>query len=263
MSEDVLIYEKRDAVAWLILNRPEDMNALNLDMIGLFEKYLPEIAADDSVRVLVLSGKGKAFCAGADLKEVLDGHKNVTYGEADFLDRLLDNVLMPLHNFPKPVIAALNGITLAGGLETALCADLVVASEKARIGDAHANFGVYPGGGGASVLPRIVPLNVAKYLLLTGKTLSAEEMKTYGFVNEVVAPENLEHAAQQLAEHIAQNSPIAMRRMKAVANEALDKTRDDALMHEQFEFRRHMRSWDMQEGLSAFAEKRKLEFKGR
>ena len=144
-----------------------------------------------------------------------------------------------------------------------MCADIVIASEDAVIGDAHANFGVYPGAGGAAVLPRIVPHNVAKYLLLTGKSLSASEMKTYGFVNEVVPAAELEEAAQKLAEHIAGNSPIAMQRMKTVANQCMDKTRDDALLHEQFEFRRHMRSWDMREGLEAFADKRKPRFQGR
>ena len=166
-------------------------------------------------------------------------------------------------DFPKPVIAALNGITMAGGLETAMCADLVVAAESARIGDAHANFGVYPGAGGAAVLPRIVPHNVAKYLLFTGRTLSAQEMKNYGFVNEVVADGELQEAAQALALHIAEKSPIALRRMKSVANAAADKTRDDALRHEMYEFRKHQRSWDMQEGLAAFAEKRKPRFQGR
>lgn len=263
MSDEALLLEKEGAVARLVLNRPADMNSLNLAMVSLFEKYLPDIAADDSIRVVILTGNGRAFCAGADLKEIRQGLDQVKYGQPDFLDRLLDQVFMPLHNFPKPVIAALNGITLAGGLELAMCADLVVASEDAKIGDAHANFGVYPGGGGASVLPRIVPLNVAKYLLLTGQTLSAEAMCRYGFVNEVVAADELDGAARALAEHIAGNSPLAMSRMLTVANGALDKSRDDALLHEQFEFRRHLRSWDMQEGLSAFAEKRKPQFKGR
>ena len=263
MSDEPLLFEREGAVARLVLNRPEDMNSLNLAMVSLFERYLPEIAADDSVRVLILTGSGRAFCAGADLKEIRQGLDSVQYGEPDFLDRLLNNVFLPLHDFPKPVVAALNGTTLAGGLELAMCADLVVASEDAKIGDAHANFGVYPGGGGASVLPRMVPLNVAKYLLLTGKTVSAEDMCRYGFVNEVVAADALPDAARELAEHIAGNSPIAMRRMLSVANAALDKSRDDALLHEQFEFRRHLRSWDMQEGLSAFAEKRKPQFKGR
>ncbi len=262
MSDAALLLETRGPVAWLTLNRPKAMNALNLEVIGLFEQYLPQIAEDDSIRVVVITGAGSAFCAGADLKEVL-ASGNLPAGEQDFLDRLCTNVLDVLRNFDKPVIAALNGITMAGGLETAMCADLVVATEDTKIGDAHANFGVYPGAGGAALLPRIVPMNVAKYLLLTGKTLSAAEMKTYGFVNQVVAPGALVDTVQCLAEHIAGNSPLAMRRMKVVANEALDKSRDDALAHEQVEFRKHQRSWDMHEGLKAFSEKRKPRFQGR
>tara|TARA_R110001592_G_scaffold363395_1_gene687487 strand:- start:211 stop:999 length:789 start_codon:yes stop_codon:yes gene_type:complete len=262
MDEASLLYENRDGIAWLTMNRPDDMNAISIDMIDLFEKYLSQIASDDAVRVLAITGSGTAFCAGADLKQVLDSF-DLPPGETNFVDRLCNNVLNPLRDFPKPVIAVLNGITVAGGLEAAMCADLVVAAQSAKIGDAHANFGVYPGAGGAAVLPRIIPHNVAKYLLFTGKTLSSQEMKGYGFVNEVVADENLQDAAQRLALHIAQKSPIALRRMKAVANAALDKSRDNALLHEQVEYLRHQRSYDMSEGLSAFVEKRKPRFEGR
>lgn len=262
MTDSSLIFDVRDGVAWLSMNRPGDLNAISLDMVERFEQCMPEVLSDDTIKALVITGLGKAFCAGADLKQVVDS-LDVPPGEPDFLDRLCDRVMNPLRDFPKPVIAALNGLTMAGGLELAMCADLVVAAQSARIGDAHANFGVYPGAGGAAVLPRIVPHNVAKYLLFTGKTLSAEEMKHYGFVNEVVADHELQQATQDLALHIAEKSPIALQRMKAVANGAADKTRDDALRHEMVEFRRHQRSWDMAEGLAAFAEKRKPEFQGR
>ena len=262
MNSDELTYTKEGRVAWLRMNRPEAMNSINLAMIAGFEQALPEIAADDQVRVVVLTGTGPAFCAGADLKEVLSSG-DLPPGEEDFLDRVSYNVMNPLRDLPKPVIAAVNGITMAGGLELAMCCDIVLASEQAKIGDAHANFGVYPGAGGAAVLPRLIPQNVAKYLLFTGKTLSADEMKTYGLVNEVVPADELENAVTKLAALIASKSPVALRRMKEVANASLDKSRDAALEHEQVLFRKHQRSYDMAEGLRAFSEKRNPEFKGR
>jgi enoyl-CoA hydratase/carnithine racemase len=262
MNNAALLFETRGSVAWLTLNRPDALNSINLEMVRLYEELLPRIASDDSIRVLVITGNGKAFCAGADLKEVLSG-QDLRPGEPDYLDRLCENVFGPMRDFPKPVIAALNGITMAGGLETAMCADIIVASEEAKIGDAHANFGVYPGGGGAAVLPRLVPLNVAKYLLFTGKTLSAHELHQYGLVNEVVPADQLIERTQQLAETIAEKSPLALRRMKEVANAASDASRDAALQHEQVMLRKHMRSYDMAEGLKAFGEKREPEFEGR
>ena len=262
MSNSDVIYTQHGTTAWLTLNRPQAMNSISLSMIEHMEKLLPQIAADDSVRVVVVTGAGSAFCAGADLKEVL-ASKDLPPGEPDMLDRVCDKVMNPLRDFPKPVIAALNGITMAGGLELAMCCDIVLASEDARIGDAHANFGVYPGAGGAAVLPRLIPHNVAKYLLFTGKTLSAQEMKDYGLVNEVVPASKLEQAATELAELIATKSPIALRRMKEVANASLDKSRDAALEHEQVMMRKHERSFDMAEGLRAFSEKRNPTFKGR
>ena len=149
MNEDVLLYDVDGSVARLTLNRPKAMNSLNLAMLAELDRRLTEIADDNEMRVLVLTGAGAAFCAGADLKEVLAG-QTLGPGEADFLDRA-NQVFGRLRNFPKPVIAALNGITMAGGLELAMCADLVIAAESATLADAHANFGVYPGAGGAAV----------------------------------------------------------------------------------------------------------------
>ena len=261
MNEDVLLYELTDSVARLTLNRPKAMNSLNLAMLAELDRRLTEVEADNEVRVLVLTGTRAAFCAGADLKEVLAG-RTLSPGEADFLDRA-NRVFGRLRSFPKPVIAALNGVTMAGGLELAMCADLVVAAESATIADAHANFGVYPGAGGAAVLPRLVPLNVAMYLLLTGKSLSATEMKAHGLVCEVHPDADFASAVQKLAQHIARKSPIALRRIKEVARASADKTREDALLHEQVMLRQHMRTFDFHEGLQAFAEKRVPQFQGR
>ncbi|MNV56671.1 2,3-dehydroadipyl-CoA hydratase [compost metagenome] len=160
------------------------------------------------------------------------------------------------------MIAAVNGMALAGGLETVLCCDLVIAAQSARFGDAHSNFGVFPGGGGAAVLPRKVPENVAKYMLFTGDALPAQDMKNYGLVSEVVADAELVERVQALGDKLAQKSPLVLRKMKKVADEAGDKTRADALRQELLELRNHQRSYDMAEGVRAFAEKRKPDFKG-
>jgi enoyl-CoA hydratase/carnithine racemase len=261
MNDDILLFEIHGAVARLTLNRPKAMNALNLATLDELERRLGEIARNDELRALVLTGNGPAFCAGADLKEVLAG-ADLAPGEADFLDRA-DAVFGMLRRFPKPVIAALNGVTMAGGLELAMCADIVVAAESATIADAHANFGVFPGAGGAAILPRLIPLNMAMYLLMTGKSLSAAEMKACGLVCEVHPDLALADAALALASHIAKKSPVALRRMKEVARASADKSGADALLHEQVMLRQHIRSADFHEGLRAFGEKRAPRFSGR
>src|SRR5277367_4150264 len=248
----VILSEIRGSVGWLTLNRPEAMNALNREMALELGAQLERLQNDAAVRVVVLTANGRAFCAGADLNSATTP---VQPGEEDMLD-IAARVFQRLRDFPKPVIAAVNGIAVAGGMELVLACDLVLAADTARLGDAHANFGVFPGAGGAAVMPRKLPLNVAKYLLFTGETLSAADMKAFGLVNEVVAPEQLTEAAQKLGEKLANKSPIVLRRMKRVANETSDKSLSDALRDELLELRTHLRSRDLQEGLLAFVEKR-------
>tara|TARA_R110001583_G_scaffold74100_7_gene205506 strand:+ start:14056 stop:14841 length:786 start_codon:yes stop_codon:yes gene_type:complete len=260
MSYESLLLENHQGVAWIWLNRPNDLNSISAQMLDELEGALQQLIQDDEIRVLVLSAKGRAFCAGADLKGVLKG-LNVGATGKDFLDRC-DDVFGLLRSFPKPVIAALNGITMAGGLELAMCCDLVLAAESAMIGDAHSNFGVFPGAGGAAVLPRKIGLNRAKYLLYTGDSLSAREMEAFGLVNQVVADDELEAEVQYLADRLAEKSPLVLRRMKEVANAALDQSESGALRQEMLHLRQHFRSYDFQEGLKAFSEKRKPEFKG-
>jgi enoyl-CoA hydratase/carnithine racemase len=260
-QDQVLQVEWLGAVTRLTLNRPKAMNAINVALLSALGDALDLAARDEGTRVLLITGSGPAFCAGADLKEVLAGQKAAP-GERDFLDRASE-VFGALREFPKPVVAALNGVTMAGGLELAICADVIVAAESATLGDAHANFGVYPGAGGAALLPRLLPPQLAMYLLYTGKSLTAAQMHAHGLVNEIHPADRLSDAALALCRSIADKSPSALRRMKAVARHAADKTAADALLHEQVMLRQHMRSADLQEGLAAFAAKRAPVFTGR
>ncbi|CAB3793774.1 2,3-dehydroadipyl-CoA hydratase [Paraburkholderia caffeinitolerans] len=257
MNESVS-FEVRGQVGWITLTRPEARNALSREMVLAMTTQLRAWREDAGVRVVALTGTGPAFCAGADLKTA---GSPAQPGEADFLDTLVVFFDL-LRAFPKPVIAAVNGLAVAGGLETVLACDFVIAAQSARFGDAHSNFGVFPGGGGAAVLPRKVPHNVAKYLLFTGDSLPADEMKTHGLVSEVVADAELVARVQAIGEKLAKKSPLVLRRMKQVADEAPDKSVADALRHELLELRNHQRSYDIAEGLRAFAEKRAPEFKG-
>jgi len=261
MQYETIQFEIRETGAWITLNRPKDMNALSLAMLAELETALAQCKSDDRIRVIVLTGSGTAFCAGADLKGVLASLKGSEAGSKDFLDRC-DDVFGLLRSVTKPVIAALNGLTLAGGLELAMCCDLVYAAESAKIGDAHSNFGVYPGAGGAAILARKIGLNRAKYLLFTGDFLPAAELERYGLVNKVVPDNRLLEEVDLLVQKIVGKSPILLRRMKEVANASLEQTQEAALRHEALNARQHLRSYDLQEGLKAFAEKRKPEFKG-
>jgi len=250
-------HARKGAVGWITLERPGAMNALSREVVAEVTERLVAWRNDPEVRVIALMGRGRAFCAGADLKSVSSPEP----GAKDLLDVLVELFDM-LRSYPKPVIAAVNGLALAGGLEVVLACDLVIAAESAKLGDAHSNFAVFPGGGGAAILPRKVPQNVARWLLFTGDSISAADAKHYGLVNEVVPDAELEARVQALGDKLAKKSPLVLARMKRVANEAADKSAADALRHELLECRNHQRSHDMQEGIRAFGEKREPVFKG-
>jgi enoyl-CoA hydratase/carnithine racemase len=259
MPLEILEYETFGPVARLTLHRPKAMNALNAELVRALDAALDRIETDDAIRVVIVTGSENAFCAGADLKDALAPAKR---GEADFLT-LAGSMMNRFRTIPKPVIAALNGVTMAGGLELAMSADIVVASNTAKIADAHANFGVFPGAGGASVLPRLVPLQSALHLLFTGKSVSAQRMYDLGLVNELYPADQLAEMALKLANAIAAKSPAVLRRMKLVARQVRNLSQDEALALEQAQFREHLLSEDLQEGLQAFAEKRAPNFTGR
>ena len=261
MDNQPIIYEKRNQTAWIYLNRPNDMNAISKALLLEFQEAIDRAEADEDVRVVVLSGKGKAFCAGANLKELMGDLEAKHAKEPGLLD-LSEGLFGKLENLRKPLIAALNGITLAGGLEIAMTADFIIASDKAKIGDAHANFGVLPGAGGAVKLPRKIGVNRAKYLLFTGEFISAADMKAYGLVQEVVSAEELETTVQAIADRISEKSPLVLRKMKELVADGLEQPVEIALKQELLSLKAHTRSYDMAEGLAAFTEKRKPVFEG-
>lgn len=261
MNHRDIICDKRDQTLWIYLNRPKDMNSITSVMMLEIQDVLALALVDDDIKVVVLTGKGAAFCAGADLKEVYRYLSQEASAEPDFFDAV-EQTFDLLINFPKPIIAALNGIALAGGMEMAMTADLIIASESAKIGDAHSNFGLLPGAGGSVQLPRRIGINRAKYLMFTGEFISAPEMKEFGLVNQVVPDDELENAIQELAGKLSAKSPLVLRTMKQLVRDGMEQPVKIALKTELLCLRQHLRSYDSAEGLKAFVEKRQPEFKG-
>jgi enoyl-CoA hydratase len=260
MSYQNLIVEHRDAVTWVYLNRPQALNAISFACMKELLALWTELKARAETRVVVISGKGRGFCAGADLTDA--PALNAEPGpEPTFLQvgTQMENALLGLG---KPVIAAVNGVCCGGGLELAMMCDFIIAADTAKIGDAHANFGALPGGGATVWLPRIVGIARARYLMYTGELLPAAEAAAIGLVMKLAAPEALESDVQALAEKIASKSPSGLARMKMLLNNGFDVPTEAARATEKLVAGEHMRSWDAGEGGRAFVEKRKPQFRG-
>jgi enoyl-CoA hydratase/carnithine racemase len=262
MQDMPVIAEVRHGAMWITLNRPTAMNAITPDMVREIEQALDEAEKRDDARVVVLTGAGRAFCAGADLKFVRGERDGDQPGASQFLDALLA-LLNRLERFPRPVVAAVNGMALAGGLELVLCCDLVIAAESARFGDAHANYGLLPGGGGSVRLPRKIGATRAKYLMYTGEFVSAGSMESAGLVNQVVEDAELDAVVDTLVKTMAAKSPLGLRRMKTLVNDGLEQPAEVALRQELLMTALHQHSEDIREGLAAFQEKRAPRFTGR
>lgn len=261
MAEATILTEVRGGAVWITLNRPATLNAITPDIVAGIDEALNRAGSDDVVAV-VLTGAGRAFCAGADLKFVRSQTGRDEAATARFLDSVLV-VMNRLESYPRPVIAAVNGLALAGGLELLLCCDLVVAARSAKLGDAHANFGLLPGGGSSVRLPRKIGPTRAKYLLFTGEFVPAADLVAAGLVNEVVEDADLIPAVERLVGKLATKSPLVLRRMKALVDDGLEQPRATALRLELLASELHAQSHDMKEGLAAFEEKRKPRFTGR
>ncbi len=256
-----VLSEVRDGAVWITLNRPQALNSITPGMVAGIQTALDRAEQDD-IRAVVLSGSGRAFCAGADLKFVRSINGEEKTRVSTFLNSVLA-MMTRLERFPRPVIAAVNGLAMAGGLELLLCCDLVIAARSARLGDAHANFSLLPGGGSSVRLPRKIGPTRAKYLLFTGEAVPAEDLVAAGLVNEVIDDAELMAATARLVAKLAVKSPLVLRRMKALVDDGLEQPSAQALRLELLASEVHAHSADMKEGLAAFAEKRQPHYTGR
>jgi enoyl-CoA hydratase/carnithine racemase len=262
-AKPVVACERRQSVLWLRIDRPAELNTINPQVLAGLNDGLEAAEADPEIRAVALTGTGRAFCAGADLKFVQDLPDEDRAGASDaFISRVLA-LMDKIERFPKPTLAAVNGIATGGGLELLLCCDLVIAAASARIGDGHANFGLIPGGGATVRLPRKIGPTRAKYLFFTGELSPAEDFVAAGLVNQVVAAEALEAAVDALGAKLAAKSPLALSRVKRLADDALEQSPPQGLASERTMSALHALSFDMREGVAAFNEKRAPRFQGR
>jgi enoyl-CoA hydratase len=258
-SYETLLLERRGRVALLTINRPDKLNALNIKTRQEGAAALDELQDEAGVRVVVITGAGeKSFVAGADIAEFAGrtalAQRDVMTGRSLFT---------AFDAFTKPVIAMINGFCLGGGCELAMACDLRIASDKARFAQPEINLGIIPGGGGTQRLTHLVGESKAMEMILTGEMIDAETALQTGLVNRVVAHDQLEAETMKIAEQIAEKSPVALRMAKEAVKTAARSTLDEGLRREIDLFALCFSSEDKDEGVRAFLEKRKADFKGK
>jgi enoyl-CoA hydratase len=244
-------------VAQISLNRPKELNALNLQLMQELRTSLQELDKNDEVRVIIITGNDKAFAAGADIKQMAD---------KSAIDMLITDQFATwdqIRKTRKPVIAAVSGFALGGGCELAMTCDMIIASETAQFGQPEIKIGVMPGAGGTQRLTKAIGKAKAMELVLTGRFISAQEAYERGLVNKVVPIEMYMYEALALAKEIAQMSPVAALLAKESVNRSFETHLDEGLHFERKNFYLTFASEDQKEGMSAFIEKRKANYKGR
>jgi enoyl-CoA hydratase len=255
-----VLYEKRDAVAYVTVNRPKVLNALNTPTWKDLRTAFEDARDDARVRGVILTGAGdKAFIAGADISELA----RTTAFEAEQSSRFGQGVLDLIENLGKPVVAAINGFALGGGCETALACTIRIAVESAKFGQPEVSLGLVPGGGGTQRLPRLVGKGRALHLILSGEMIGAQEAYRIGLVNEVVPAAGLIARAESILKKIAANAPIAVKFALEAANKGMDTSQGEGLLLEASYFGLCAATEDKKEGTTAFLEKRAPRFQGR
>jgi enoyl-CoA hydratase len=255
-----LIYEKKDDIGILTFNRPEKLNALSNELIEELARFLDDTENDRELRVLIFTGAGdKAFVAGADIQELVD--RDALSGRQ--VSRTRQEVFSRIENLPIPVIAAVNGFALGGGLELALACSIRLCSERAQFGAPEVKLGIIPGDGGTQRLPRLVGLGRAMEMILTGDFIDAQEAYRIGLVNRVFSPDDLMKEAVELAKKIAKRPPLAVRYAKEAVNRSQEGDTSSGFALESYLHALTCTTEDKKEGVQAFLEKRKGTFKGK
>src|ERR1700726_431957 len=260
MAYENLLYEKRDGIAYITLNRPKVLNALNRKTVEQLQQALVDVRGDDGVRVIILTGAGeKSFVAGADIGELsqqtpVSGREFSLFGQSVF--HLLETM-------GKPSICVINGFALGGGCELALACTIRIASKTAKLGQPEVKLGIIPGYGGSQRLARLCGKGVAHELCLSGEMISAEEAQRIGLVNHVYEPGELLPAAQALAKKIAANAPVAVQLTMEAIERGLEMPQEQGLFLEASLFGMSCATEDMREGTRAFLEKRPAQFQGK
>jgi enoyl-CoA hydratase len=260
MDFKFIVYEKSEGIATITLNRPEALNAFSKEVVSEVLQALEDIRSDESVRVVILTGAGeKAFSVGADIKAMI-GMNSLKARELSLMG---EKLCLALENLEKPVIAALNGYALGGGLEVAMSCDLRIASENSRMGQTEINIGLIPGWGGTQRLTRLVGRTKAKEMVFTGKMIDAKTAEQLGIVNMVVPADKFRETVRQFALELASKAPVAIKVAKALIDKGAEIGLDSALALEREGFGVVASTEDLQEGVNAFTEKRKPVFKGK
>lgn len=255
-----VLYEKRNGIAYVTINRPKALNALNTPTWRDLRKAFEDVRDDGSIRGAILTGAGdKAFVAGADITEL------ATLGafEAAQASRFGQGVLDLIENLGKPVIAAVNGFALGGGCEAAMACTLRIAVERASFGQPEVKLGLLPGGGGTQRLPRLVGKGRALQLILSAQPIDAREAWRIGLVNEVVPPADLIARSEAILRQIASNAPVAVKLALEATNKGLEASQDEGMLLEASYFGLCAATEDKREGTKAFLEKRAPQFRGR
>jgi len=255
--DPLLVERPSEAVTLLRLNRPQVRNALNLPLRKRLAEEVSNAVANPAVRAIVLTGNEQAFAAGADIGEMADA------GPIDIMVRNVQQYYRVVAECPKPVIVAIEGFALGGGLELALCADVIVAADGARLGLPEVKIGILPGGGGTQRLSRLVGRSRAMLLLMTGRMFGAQEAFAMGVASELTPKGEALKRALEIAEEIAAMPPISVQQIKEIVNEGLNAPLDTALMLESKAYLLQYATADQKEGMRAFLDKRKPKFEGK